>query len=304
MASSASRLTLGTANLGQAYGIAGSGRALSRAEVDEILRTSLELGVRNIDTAPAYGDAERHIGDFLKREGAPDDLAICTKLEALPAGLSNDEISARVEGQLSASRMRLGRDVIDTFLLHDVADLRQYGSVLVDVLEGQREAGRVSRIGVAVYEPEDVARILRHPEFSAVQFPFNLFDRRLKSCWRDESHKASVPGPASFARSPLLQGLFALRPQALPRRVAAAKPWLEELDRLMLRYRSKSVPVALAFALAQSGADQIVLGVDSAKQLREAVESLQNPLPDGFAADVEQHFADVPSRVRDPRRWA
>jgi len=295
-------LTLGTAQLGAAYGLAGARGGLARGEVDSILRAALELEVRSLDSAPQYGEAEARIGRFLQREASGADLSICTKLPKLPPGLTADALDGVVTEALEASRRRLRRDTIDTYLVHAPADLRAYGRILVDALVRRRDAGWVSRLGVSIYDPADAAAVLSCPELSAIQFPFNLFDRRMKT--RGCIEKLRLDGCTLFARSPLLQGLFALPPDALPRRVAAARPWLEALGELAGRRGLAVVPLALAYASSQSGADRLVLGVDSEAQLRAAVEAMRVPLAPGVVSEIDRVFAEVPARVRDPRRWA
>ena len=110
-------------------------------------------------------------------------------------------------------------------------------------------------------------------------------------------------GRTTFARSPLLQGLLTLRPDALPPSVAAARPWLADLEELLRDYRTDLLTCALTFAATCSGADHVVLGVDSSEQLRQATRSTKADLPAGLARELERRFADVPSQVIDPRQW-
>src|SRR5215475_14557030 len=63
-----SELALGTVELGLDYGIASDGEARRPAESDarDLLHFALDCGINLIDTARAYGVAERIIGCALK----------------------------------------------------------------------------------------------------------------------------------------------------------------------------------------------------------------------------------------------
>jgi hypothetical protein len=54
----------------------------------------------------------------------------------------------------------------------------------------------------------------------------------------------------------------------------------------------------------RSGADYLVVGVDSAAQVREVSEALKgDALADAFA-DAVGELPGVPEAVRDPRKWS
>lgn len=295
------RLTLGTAQLGMAYGVTNRRGQPSPEEVEAILRRAFDLGVRSLDTAADYGVSEALIGRYLRRHGRPPGLVLCTKLPRLPRDLRPDRIDGVVSDALQGSLRRLGVDRVDHYLIHAQSDLIAHGRPLIEALVSCRQSGLVRRIGASVYTPEDARVALSHPELSSIQFPFNLFDRRV----RDSGALAELrsAGYATFARSPLLQGLLTLAPDALPRHLSDARPRLAALRDGLTAWSAEPVATALAWAVARSGADSVVLGVDSPDQLDFAVRALGRPLPHDLLDALEAHFADVPVEVIDPRRW-
>lgn len=270
------KLTLGTAQLGMGYGIANRGGRPSAQAAAEILTHAVRAGVGSFDTAPAYGDAERILGEAL--EHAP--VEIVTKLPRLVT----DDVQAEVRGAVEASRRRLRRDRIDVYLIHDASDLLRCGRRLTDALLAEEAAGRIGRSGVSLYDPVDRSAL---EGLSAIQFPFNLFDRRFRG---------GFEGFETYARSPLLQGLFALPPAEA---FAAARPWLARLRSLT----TDPVSVAIAFARDRSGADHLLLGVETVAQLDAALAAVERPLDPELARTVEGAFEEVPADVFDPRRW-
>lgn len=295
------RLALGTAQFGNAYGIANSRGRLANAEIGAILDAAFERGVRCLDTAAAYGDAEERIGEFFARRGTPDGLAICSKSPRLAPGLAPQEVDRVVGDALDGSRRRLRVDAIDVYLVHDANDLRRYGTLLIETLVRRRESGSVGCLGVSVYDPEDAALLSSHPELTAIQYPFNLFDRRATSGGGVE--RWTRKGVATFARSPLLQGLLTLRPGSLPATLVEAAPWLAKLERLCAAHGTTPFAAALTYAAERSGAGHVVLGVESVEQLDHAVTALGQPLSPALGEEIDRVFGEVPASVLDPRRW-
>ncbi len=300
--STPSRLTLGTAQLGLPYGIANREGLLSDEAAEAILERAFALGVRSLDTAPDYGEAEARIGAFLERRGRPEGLVLCTKLPRLDADLSADELADVVSQALDGSRQRLRVDCIDVYLIHAADDLRQHGQTLVDVLVKHGEAGHLGRFGVSVYEPEEGESALTFSGLSAIQYPFNSFDRRFRE--QGFAQRLNEHGHASFARSPLLQGLLLLEPERLPSHLPQAKRWLDEWSRLLSDYALDPLAAALGYAVECSGARRIVLGVESIPQIESAVDAVGSPLPDGFSDEVGRRLEGIPREVFDPRSWA
>ena len=62
-ADKASRLILGTAAFGQAYGVSNSNNITTGREAHSILEYCLENGINTLDTAERYGDSEKILGE-------------------------------------------------------------------------------------------------------------------------------------------------------------------------------------------------------------------------------------------------
>jgi len=294
------RLSLGTARLGLPYGVASGGDPLSAGEVDAILETALDLGVPMLDTAPVYGCAEDRIGDFLRRRARHGEIAICTKLPPVAAA-AGSEVGAFVAAAVESSRRRLGVERIDCYLVHHAGDLREHGKALVDALGGEQERGRIERIGISAYEPAVAESVLAYPPLSVVQHPLNLLDRRLLSS--GSLGRLRDRGVRVHARSVFLQGLLSLRAEALPRRLARARPVLAVLRDVLGEWDAAPPDVAVAFAATMPGVERVVVGVDTPEQLRENVEALRRGVPDGLAEALAERIGDAPRDVVDPTRW-
>ncbi len=288
-------LALGTAQLGMDYGVASGGRP-SLDDVREILEAALGMGIRCFDTAPAYGESERAIGSFL-RESAPPVLRIITKIARMPHGMSPRDLHAAVFASLGRSRENLRLDVLDDVLIHSAEDLLHYGQALVDVLEEAIGDGLVRRIGLSVYEPSEAECGAAFGSLTVVQHPFNVFDTRFRP-----GGAPTVKGER-FARSILLQGLLLLDADAAERAVTGAGACVGRFRHICSEQSTEPVNAAVGFASATSGADYLIVGVESVRQLEEIEASVRNPLAEDTVNELQAAFQDVPACVRDPRHW-
>lgn len=157
-----SPIGLGTVKLGRNRGVkypGGEGYALpSDEQAMELLRTASELGVNLIDTAPAYGESERRLGELLSRAGwfgGRDRWVICTKVgeefDAVSGTSTYDFSPAHVKASVERSMRRLRVDVLDVVLVHsdgrDEWILESSGAM--EVLRELRRSGLVRAIGMS-----------------------------------------------------------------------------------------------------------------------------------------------------------
>jgi diketogulonate reductase-like aldo/keto reductase len=130
----------------------------------EVVASALDSGARLIDSSPMYGDAERSLASAL--DGRRDEAVVATKIWARSA--------EEGRAQLGAQLRWYGRVEIEQ--VHNLVLWREH----LPLLEREREAGRVGRIGVTHYSPavfDELADVLRSGRFETVQLPLNPHER-------------------------------------------------------------------------------------------------------------------------------
>lgn len=295
------RLALGTAQLGLDYGVANRTGRPGLKDAIAILRAAVEAGVRYLDTAAAYGEAEERVGRFLSACGRPDGLRIGTKLSRLAGGLTPREMNRQVAAAVDGSCTRLGVDQLDDLLLHSAENPLQYGADLVAALTQQRDRGRVERIGVSGYAVADCATVLDHDAFTVMQVPVSVLDQRFVT--EGAIARLRSDGRTVLARSVLLQGLLTLEPDQGEARVPGAGRWLAQFRQICSDHGVEPVAAAMGFAAERSGADYLIVGVESPAQLEQVVGLMDRPLSEPLLDQLALAFRAVPEEVRDPRRW-
>ncbi len=243
------RLALGTVQFGLDYGISNRAGEVQDDELVAILALARKLGMDTLDTAQAYGKAEERLGchhtaDFqLVDKLAPDILAA--------------DVATSVEGSLQ----RLARARLDGLLLHRSQDA---SPALFEQLAELQHQGKVGKIGVSVYSPEELAQWLDQGyPLELVQLPANLLDQRfLRSGWLDRLQAA---GCEIHVRSLFLQGLLLMQPDLRPDYFDTFREPLARLD--AWRPHLSSLYKALSLIPALPQVSRFVVGVCHAHEL-------------------------------------
>jgi len=188
-----SKLTLGTAQLGQKYGIASKGQP-SKETAFKILEIANDNSINCIDTAPYYGNSERLIGEFYKNYWYPP--KIVSKIN-LPSKVTKDNI-AKVRLQCVVSELDTGGNGIEYYLIRNPMELGKW----YDELIAMKREKLFKHLGVSVYDRNEIDYSLTFKKVEAFQIPVNLFDHRFIP------YLGELGGKTVFVRSVYLQGLF------------------------------------------------------------------------------------------------
>lgn len=291
------QLCLGTAQFGLAYGITNAGGQVPEAEVAELLLHAEDAGIRWLDTAQAYGNAEAVLGRQLP---AAHGFRLISKLPAQPQSLFSALDVDAWELALRASCQRLGVKGLDALLLHAPADLgKPGGHHLEGWLLGLRERGLVQRLGVSIYAAADHEGV--NPALlDLVQLPLSLLDQRLLQDGTLARLRAG--GTAIHARSLYLQGLLLTPAAYWPDWVSPeARAHQQALEALAEQRGCCLIDLALGFAREQTDLEAVVLGLCSVQELRalQAAWSATSPWQEG----EWRTWALQDPGILDPRCW-
>lgn len=291
------RIGLGTVQFGMNYGISNRAGRPGEAEVAAVLARAVTLGVGYLDTAPAYDDAEALIGRLLP-EG--HGLRIVTKTPAVP----DERIEARHGRQwldsFECSLERLRIDSLYGLLVHRAADLGKPGwEHLVDALHVLKTRGLVGRVGVSVYDEQQLDLAESRFRLELVQLPLNALDRRPVASGLLARLKAQ--GIEIHARSVFLQGLLLTPPSDLPEFFAPIRPALAGLRAEWMRRRLSPVVACLSFVMQQPEIDAALVGVNSVAELDEIAEAVA-VLP-GIDGGEIAGLPEIAPEYLDPSRW-
>lgn len=286
----AQRLALGTAQFGLSYGIANQRGKVSCDEVAQILSIAKAAGVDTLDTAIAYGDSEARLGEI-----GVQDWKVITKLPSLPSR----DISIRqwVHDLYFTSCQRLKVEKVYGLLLHRPLDLLEpHGSELYTALKELQVEGKVEKIGVSIYAPEDLKALYSQFAFDIVQAPFNGLDQRIvRSGWLE---RLKAEGVEVHARSIFLQGLLLMPPEKRPSQFARWSHLWNQFHVWLREAKLTPLQACLGCAFHEQRFDRILVGVDSLVHLQEILDMLQTDLP-SWPVDLVSDDLDL----IHPSRW-
>ncbi len=288
------RLCLGTVQFGMQYGIASAGRPQEQEAV-RILHEALGRGVRTLDTAFCYGDAERVVGAFCK-EVARADFCLVTKIK--PDALDGMEPQAYVQTiaqEMARSLERLNVSYVDGCLFHNAAYVRDEAALAA--LATLKEQGLARKTGISVYTPEEFRAALESPYVDLIQLPGNLLDHRF------DELLASPPAQSKelHVRSVFLQGLLLM--EHAPERVREAQPYLDKIDAFCKAHKMSRLALCLQFWKARGNVDAIVFGVDNLTQFCEIADAFDQAVDTQAVLEFAQQFLNVPESIVNPTRW-
>ncbi|WP_341704123.1 aldo/keto reductase [Ferrovibrio sp.] len=291
-------LALGTAQLGLAYGVVNRLGQPDSLTADAILDASAAAGIRVLDTARDYGDAEARIGAWLSRRGHPPGQRplIVTKTGRFPAG---ETVEAWLRRCLARSLEALGLQAVDALLLRSEDALQPGTGPALDRL---KQEGLIRAAGLSVYEPAHLQAALQAWRPDAVQLTMNVFDTRFRDAGLLEECRRQ--GIAVFARSVYLQGLLVSEPGGIPDRLAAARPALAAFRALTDSLGLPPAGLAQSFVRDTPGITSLVLGAESVDQLKDTVRNAGwPPLTERAKEQLAEIVRLAPPWLADPRIW-
>lgn len=233
---------------------------LDDAEMDallKVLQVFVEGGAKLIDTAPSYGNADRVVGELVKRQTARDQIFLATKVSAT----GRERGLAQIERSFEA----LQTDTLDLIQVHNLQDT----STQLGVLRELKEQGRIRYIGVTHYVEsahDRLLEVLQQEPVDFVQFNYSVSERN--------AEKRLLPycadhGIATLINRPFTRGnlLSRVKDKPLP-------AWAGEID------ASSWAQLLLKFILAEPAVTTVIPATSNPRYMADNILAGQGRLPD------------------------
>ncbi len=250
------KLILGTVQLGSAYGINNTHGQLTSSEVNEILAVSYKNGIKNLDTADAYGNSINFIGEFHSID-PKNKFAVYSK----PSLIEKKE---NFEVHIRNSLSRLGIRHFQGYMFHSFQDLIQ-NKELHKTLLVLKEQGLIKHIGVSVYTNEEICSVVNNFAIDFIQFPYNVFDNwsfKKEEILLLKKHNIEV-----HVRSIFLQGLFFMNIEEIPQLLSPFKKSLILLKKISIEENIPLLELLFSYVIYNKYIDKVLFGVDNIFQL-------------------------------------
>ncbi|MCW3018565.1 MAG: aldo/keto reductase [Solirubrobacterales bacterium] len=300
VASVAEALALGTAQLGQPYGIANRTGQPNDETASAVLELASSLGIRYVDTAQGYGRSEEIIGRWLQRrpESTASNVRVISKLSPALDPADTGALAESLEG----SWARLGAQPIWGMLLHTEALLDRWEGRLAETLRDLRERGRITHMGVSVASVEGMRKAIEMRDMEIIQAPANVFDRRMRRAGLFALAQAA--GKHVFIRSVFLQGLMLLDPAEAARRLPLAAGAVERLDAFCAEHMADRREFAVGYARQHVPGALLVIGSETPAQVAENCRLIaQTPPQPQLYEEWDAVWPNDDPVLVNPARW-
>ncbi len=277
-------LIMGTAQLTTNYGITRPNNSVSTLdEALELLDAAHSLGIRTLDTAPAYGEAESTIGRCERV------FNIHTKLES-----GRDELES-----IADTLIRLNVGEVDLLYVHDIDAFEHDPHITAQRLERCLQHG-ARAIAVSLYTIEQMEIALSIPSISAIQFPLNVLDRRFSG---EVLRRAKNNGCRCIARSAFLQGVLLSSGSDLRPEVAHLQEAVTAFNTTANGLGLAPLTAALGWVASHEELDGVIVGISTMTELQQvhAAWIEATSLPADTIRTIANHTPE-PDGV-DPRKW-
>lgn len=290
-----SKLCLGTVQFGLDYGISNKRGKVSQKEVDAILDFVFSQRINILDTAQAYGDSEKVIGNFLKTH--PNNINVVSKISS--ETLNNNSFKEIIKETLD----RLNIDTLFSLLLHDSLVLYNWNSKISNKIKELKEKGYIKYFGVSIYTDEEFTIAMENELIDVVQIPYNLFDHRAIS--KEWFSRAKEKDKLILIRSIYLQGLVLMDKNDLPQSLNDAKKYMDIIENICKQQNITKNQLSITF-VNQTAKDAILLfGCEDLMQAKENVKNFTTPikLDNEIISYLKERLSDVPEKIYNPTKW-
>ena len=283
------RLAFGLAGIGGAWGPVDEGVAR------ETLRQSIEFGVGVFDVAPAYGTAEKLLGEVLAGWRGPRPV-VSTKVGRIASHDGDtgrfDYSPAGLRESLVGSLAMLGLPAVDLVFLHEPEQVPFADRArVVDALRQLQADGLTRRLGLAGGYGAGWDGFVESESFDVVML-FRRLDAAILDGLADDLPRLRRAGVATYGASPLHMGLLGARHEEFvrdrPRWV-----WPEQIEhavRLRAIAEKHGLPLATLahrFLFSVAEIDRVVVGARTPAELTAALADFSaGPLPAGLFDDI------------------
>ena len=282
------KIIIGTASLGLKYGF-NKTKQNSRNSV-AYLKKAYNLGIKEIDTSPAYGNSGKIINDTKKK------FKIYTKLTKKLLKTNSKKIELSIKNFLIKSLKKFSIKEFEGVLIqNESVMLTKKGKKIFETLKKFKENKLIKNIGISSYNLKTLRKILKKYQFDFVQVPFNVFDQRLiEKKNLDFLNKKKID---IHVRSIFLQGLLLLDNNEIPIKFKKYKEFFYFWNTWLNNNNYSNLEACYNFVNEQKSIKKVVIGSANYNEFKNLFYCKEKKIRFPFK------FKKVPENLFNPIRW-
>jgi aryl-alcohol dehydrogenase-like predicted oxidoreductase len=175
-----------------------------------------------------------------------------------------------VEKEFKLCLERLNIKYLYGLLIHQTESLDgEKGKIIIDSLNNLKSRNLVEKLGVSIYDVEELEKVNKLIDVDIVQAPLNIVDRRLEtSGWLSKLYKNNVE---IHTRSTFLQGLLLMPRSKIPTKFNKWSKIWDRWNNELNKNNLDAITACLSYPLSLPEVDKIIVGVENINQLNEIV---------------------------------
>lgn len=261
---------------------------------DDIMLSALRYGIRAFDSASAYGEAEKILGDFLQQY---EDLHVQITTKIRPNALfslKSAQYPDSLRQNLLASLRNLGEQKVHACLFHNADHLDDEAALAA--LYALKEEGLAEKVGLCVTDVAQFEKADASPYIDVIQIPYNVFDIRFDSALAHTAKEIQ-------ARGVFLKGLILMNEEDVPRAFNDVKPYLHTLGSYCERHNVSRTELALTFVKTQPRISTLIIAVDDVNQLKEDCSCFARAGDAVALRELTDQLGGLDERIIQPALW-
>jgi aryl-alcohol dehydrogenase-like predicted oxidoreductase len=282
------KIVIGTANFGNQYSIKGI-KKLETKEIEKILNFAYKKKIRNIDTAPVYGNSEFILGKIGLKN-----WRVSTKIQLKKNCKNHHDF---ILSSVSKSLNNLKVDKLENLLVHStLGEFNKKEKIkIIETLKKLKKNKIIKNFGCSIYSPKELYDSTKSNDIDIIQAPLNIFDRRfvdkkVEKYLREKKIKLQV-------RSIFLRGLLLHDYNTLPRKFNYWKDNFKKYQMYLKKNRLSKTLGALSI-LNKIDFTSVVIGFDKYQELKDVVKNLPNN-----KLLIPKFNIKKINKIIDPRKW-
>ncbi len=284
------KIMIGTAHFGMPYGInQNKDNFTTKKEIKKILKIARNHKILKLDTASAYGIAEKNLGTC-----GIKDFQVISKIFI---DENQHNLENYIYSQIENTLYNLKVGSLHGLLIHNpLSLLSNRGQHIFRYLLQAKEMYKIKKIGISAHHFFEIKPIVKEFNIDIIQLPFNFFDQR---AIKDELfHLLKKNKIEIHVRSIFLQGLLLVPVNELPKNFLRWKQLFENLDTYVNNHNISRLEACISYVNSFKEIDKIIIGVQESKELENIMSLNIKNLP-----PFEGALSSDELLLIDPSKW-
>ena len=245
------KIILGTANFSGNYGIFNE-KLKKKIDIKKILNFFCKKKLYKIDLSPHYFNLK-------KNEKVFKNFQINYKIL-----LKKDLKISELDKEIKLSKNFIKQNKIYCLMFHNT-EMIQNKNKIIKLINYIKKKFKITKIGISVYKPTEVKRVMKYFKPDLIQFPINVFDQTFLK--KSFLFQLSKKGIELHARSIFLQGLLLQKEYPSFLHKDLKNHW-QIWNNWLNKNKVSPLVACISFINKIKHLDGVIVGVETLKQLK------------------------------------